>query len=192
MMKTLRRLVPGLAALALLASVLPAGAQDRQLLGARVRITAPAIVPHKFTGVVTQYDSARLAVRDTVTGAEQSFPLHTIRLLELSRGSSRGGSVGKRAGLMAFVLGGLGAIGGALGHPYKDVGPSAALGGAAGALLGAGIGAAWGASAPRERWEWSVRPFGYDAHATAPPAAPAAPSDTTAAPPAPPAPPTPR
>jgi hypothetical protein len=182
MTKTLRRLVPGLAALALLACVLPAGAQERQLLGTRVRITAPAIVPQKFTGVVTQYDTARLAVRDSVTGTEQSFPLHTILLLELSRGSSRGGSVGRRASLMAFVLGGLGAIGGALAHPYKDVGPSAALGGAAGLVVGAGIGAAWGASAPRERWEWSVRPFGYDPRATAPPAPP---SDTTAPPPSP-------
>jgi hypothetical protein len=174
--------MPGLAALALLASTLPAGAQARQLLGSRVRVTAPGIAPGKVTGVVTQFDTARLAVRDTATGAEQSFPLHSILFLEVSKGSSRGGSVGKRAGLMAFILGGLGAIGGAAAHPYKDVGPSAALGGAAGLVLGAGIGAAWGASAPRERWEWSVRPFGYDRRATAPPATP---SDTTPATPSP-------
>jgi len=170
MMKTLRRLVPGLAALVLLAYARSAGAQERPLVGTRVRITAPAIVPAKFTGVVTQYDTAHLAVRDTVTGAEQSFPLHSILFLEVSKGSSRGGNVGGRAGLMAFVLGGLGAIGGALGHPIKNVGTSAAVGGAAGVVLGAGIGAAWGAQAPRERWGWSVRPFGYDPHFVAPPA----------------------
>ena len=184
MMKTLRRLLPGLAALALLASVDPAGAQDHQLLGARVRITAPSIVRDKFTGVVTEYDTSHLTVRDTAAGTEQSFPLHSILFLEISKGSSRGGSVGKRAGLMAFVMGGLGAIVGAVAHPYKDVGPSAAIGGAGGALLGAGIGAAWGASAPRERWDWVVRPFGYDRRVVA---------DTTIAVPVttPPAPPTP-
>jgi hypothetical protein len=181
-MKTLRRLLPGLAALALLASVDPAGAQDRPLLGTRVRITAPAIVSSKFTGVVTRYDTAALAVRDSATGAEQTFPLHSILFLEISKGSSRGGSIGKRAGLMAFVMGGLGAIIGAVTHPYKEVGPSAALGGAGGALLGAGIGAAWGASAPRERWDWVVRPFGYDRRVTAPTAAP----DNTSPPPPPP------
>lgn len=182
-MKTLRRLMPGLAALALLASAVPAGAQERPpLVGTRVRITAPAIIPQKFTGVVTQYDTTRLAVRDTVTGTEQSFPLHSILFLEVSKGSGRGGSAGGRAGLLAFVLGGLGAIGGAIAHPIKDVGPSAAIGGAAGALLGLGVGAAWGAGAPGERWGWSVRPFGYDPRYAAPPAAPA---DSAAAAPSP-------
>ena len=188
MMKTLRRLLPGLAAIALLASVDPAGAQDHQLLGARVRITAPSIVQDKFTGVVTEYDTSHLTVRDTAAGTEQSFPLHSILFLEISKGSSRGGSVGKRAGLMAFVMGGLGAIIGGVAHPYKDVGPSVAIGAAGGVLLGAGIGAAWGASAPRERWDWVVRPFGYDRRVTSPVAAP---TDSTATPPAPPAPSTP-
>jgi len=180
MTKTLRRLLPALAALALLASR-PAGAQDRQLLGARVRITAPAVLPGKFTGVVTQYDTAHLAVRDSM-GAEQSFPLHSILFMEISKGASRGGSVGSRAKLMAFALGGLGAIVGGVAHPYKDVGPSVALGAGAGIVLGAGLGAAWGAGAPRERWEWVVRPFGYDSHA---PAAPAAPANGSAPPPPP-------
>jgi hypothetical protein len=175
MMKTLRRLLPGLAALALLASADPAGAQDHQLLGARVRITAPSVVRNKFTGVVTQYDTAHLAVRDSVTGTEQTFPLHSILFLEISKGSSRGGSIGKRAGLLAFVMGGLGAIVGAVAHPYKDVGPSAAIGGAGGALLGAGLGAVWGASAPRERWDWVVRPFGYDRRVGTDTTVPAAP-----------------
>jgi hypothetical protein len=181
MMKTLRRLLPGLAALALLASARPAGAQDRQLLGARVRITAPAVLPGKFTGTVTQYDSAHLAVRDS-TGAEQSFPLHGILFMELSKGVGRGGSVGSRAKLMAFVLGGIGAIVGGVAHPYKDVGPSVALLGAGGIVLGAGLGAAWGAGAPGERWEWVVRPFGYDPHAAA---APIVPADSSAPPPPP-------
>jgi hypothetical protein len=171
MTKTLRRL--GLAALALLAFALPARAQHlQQLMGARVRVTAPSVLPGKFTGVVTQYDTAQLAVRDTATGTEQSFPLHSILFLEISKGNSRGGSVGGRAGLMAFVLGGLGAIGGAMLHPYQDnVGTSAALGGVA----GAGVGAAWGASAPGERWTWVVRPFGYTAGTPAAAAAPPAP-----------------
>jgi len=179
MMKTLRRLAPGLAVLALLASAHPAAAQARELVGRRVRITAPSVLPDKFTGVVTQYDAAHLAVRDSL-GAEQSFPLHSILFLELSKGAGRGGSVGSRAKLMAFALGGLGAIIGGVAHPYKDVGPSVALGAAGGIVLGAGIGAAWGASAPGERWEWVVRPFGYDPRA---PAAPAVPADSSAPPP---------
>jgi hypothetical protein len=180
MMKILRRLVPRLAVLALLASVRPAAAQGRELVGRRVRITAPTVLPDKFTGTVTQYDTAQLTVRDT-TGTEQAFPLHSILFLELSKGAGRGGSVGSRAKLMAFALGGLGAIVGGVAHPYKDVGPSVALGGAAGIVLGAGIGAAWGASAPGERWEWSVRPFGYAPRT-------AAPADATAPPPPPPTP----
>jgi hypothetical protein len=202
MLNTLRRLVPGLAALVLLASAHPASAQERSLVGTRVRVTAPAIVPHKVTGVVTEYDTEHLAVRDSTTGVQQSFPLHSILFLEISKGSSRGGSVGGRAGLMAFVMGGLGAIIGAVAHPLSDVGPSAAAGGAAGVLLGAGLGAAWGAGAPSERWGWSVRPFGYDESVRAPavPAPPVpVPADTTApvppspapAPPPPPAPATP-
>jgi hypothetical protein len=179
MTKTLRRLLPALAALALLASADLAGAQDRQLLGARVRITAPAVLPGKFTGTVTQYDAAHLAVRDSM-GAEQSFPLRSILFLELSKGAGGGGSVGSRAKLLAFALGGVGAIVGGVAHPYKDVGPSVALGAGAGIVLGAGLGAAWGASAPHERWEWVVRPFGYDSRAPAPPAVPA---DSTAPPP---------
>ncbi|MFL5382777.1 MAG: hypothetical protein ACJ8GN_09720 [Longimicrobiaceae bacterium] len=176
-MKILRRLAPGLAALALLlACALPARAQDRQLMGARVRVTAPSVLPGKFTGTVTEYDTQHLAVRDT-TGAEQSFPLHSILFLEVSKGSGRGGNVGSRATLMAFVLGGLGAIGGGLAHPIHDEsGPSAAIGGAAGALTGAAIGALWGASSSRERWGWIVRPFGYDPHAAPPSPAPPSPA----------------
>jgi hypothetical protein len=177
-MRTLRRLVPGLAALALLASS-PAAAQDRQLVGARVRITAPTVVPQKITGQVTQFDTAQLVVRDSLTGTEQAFPLHSIRLMEISKGRSRGSNAGGRAGLLAFLFGGLGAIGGALIHPASSVGTSAALGGAGGVVLGAGLGAAWGAGAPRERWEWSVRPFGYAPNTVAPAATTAA-----AAPPA--------
>ena len=183
-MRILRRLAPGLAALALLlASALPGRAQDRQLLGARVRVTAPAVLPGKFTGQVTAFDTQHLAVQDSA-GAEQSFPLNTILFLEISKGSSRGGSVGSRAALMAFVLGGLGAIGGGIAHPYHDqVGSSAALGGATGAVTGALIGALWGASSSHERWNWLVRPFSYDSHATLPPPPP--PPPAPAPPPAP-------
>jgi hypothetical protein len=175
-MNVLRRLAPGLAALALLpAFALPGRAQDRQLLGSRVRVTAPAVAPGKFTGQVTAFDTEHLAVRDSA-GAEQSYPLNTILFLEISKGSSRGGNVGSRAALLAFVLGGLGAIGGGIAHPYHDeVGSSAALGGAAGVVTGALIGAVWGASSSHERWNWLVRPFGYDPHAT-PPAPPPPPA----------------
>ena len=161
-MTLLRRLVPCLAAFALLASAHAAQAQQRQLLGSRVRVTAPTVVPGKVTGQVTAFDSAQLVVHDSVSGVDQAFPLRRILFLEISRGMSRHGSANQRAAVMAFVVGGLGAIAGALAHPTKSSGSSAAIGGLGGALIGGGIGAAWGTSTPRERWEWSVRPFGYD------------------------------
>ena len=171
-----RRTLPCLAALALTASAAQAQRQPRQLLGSRVRITAPNITPEKVTGNVTAFDSAQLVVHDSVTGADQAFPLHSIQFLEISQGNTRGGSAGQRASVMAFTLGGLGAIAGALAHPVKGVGTSAAIGGGGGVALGALIGALWGASTPRERWEWSVRPFGYDPRVTAPPPPPAPPA----------------
>jgi hypothetical protein len=138
-----------------------ARAQTRHLLDSRVRVTAPPVRGDKFTGQVTQFDSAQLVVRDS-TGAEQSFPLHSIQLLEISRGRTVGGSTASRAGLLAFVGGGLGAIAGLVIPSEGSAGTRIALFGGAGALLGGGIGALWGSSAPRERWEWAVRPFGYD------------------------------
>jgi len=160
-MTLLRRLVPVLASFALLASAQAASAQQRQLLGSRVRVTAPSVVPGKVTGQVTAFDSAQLVVHDSVNGVDQPFPLRSILFLEISQGISRHGSANQRAAVMAFALGGLGAILGAVAHPTKSVGASAAMGGVGGALIGGGIGAAWGTSTPRERWEWSVRPFGY-------------------------------
>lgn len=175
-MTLIRRFVPiCLAALAMLASA-HASAQQRQLLGSRVRITAPTVVPGKVTGQVTAFDSAQLVVHDSVSGVDQAFPLRSIQFLEISRGMSRHGSANQRAAVMAFVLGGLGAIGGAVARPTSSAGSSAALGGVGGALLGGAIGAAWGTSTPRERWEWSVRPFGYDPRPAAAPTAPPAPS----------------
>lgn len=194
-MTLVRRLVPSLVALALLAGADAAPAQQRQLLGTRVRITAPTVVPEKVTGNVTVYDSARLVVHDSIRGVDQAFPLHSILLMEISRGVSRRGSGNSRAGLMAFVVGGIGAIVGAVAHPAKSVGVSAGLGGLGGAVLGGAIGAGWGASTPRERWEWSVRPFGYDPQraaadsaAVAPPPAPEPPPAPAPAPPPPPQP----
>jgi len=195
-MTVFRRILPCLAAvLALAASAAQAQRQPRQLLGSRVRVTAPNITPEKVTGNVTAFDTAQLVVHDSVTGADQAFPLHSIQFLEISQGNTRRGSAGQRAAVLAFTLGGLGAIGGALGHPYKgEVGTSAAIGGGAGVALGALLGALWGTSTPRERWEWSVRPFGYDPRVTAPPPPPApaaapaepAPAPTPPAPPPPP------
>lgn len=161
-MTLLRRIVPCLAAVALLVSADTASAQQRQLLGSRVRVTAPSVMREKVTGQVVAFDSARLVVHDSIAGVDQPFPLRSILFLEISRGMSRHGSANSRAGLMAFVVGGLGAIVGAVAHPAKSVGTSAAMGGLGGAVIGGAIGAGWGTSAPRERWEWSVRPFGYD------------------------------
>lgn len=142
----------------------PAAAQlrTRQLLDARVRVTAPPVRPDPVTGQVTRYDTARLVVRDEATGTEQAFPLHSISLLEISRGTTRGGNAVQRARLLGFVFGGLGAIAGAAFSPFRSTGTSIAVAGGGGALLGAVVGAAWGSSAPHERWEWAVRPFGYD------------------------------
>ena len=161
-MTLVRRLVPSFTALALLAAADAASAQQRQLLGSRVRVTAPSVVREKVTGQVTAFDSAGLVVHDSIRGVDQAFPLRSILFLEISQGTTRRGSANSRAALMAFALGGLGAIVGAVAHPTKSVGASAGLGGLGGALIGGAIGAGWGASTPRERWEWSVRPFGYD------------------------------
>jgi hypothetical protein len=167
-MKTHRPIASAFAILLALAAVPDSGgAQARQLLDARVRVTAPPIRPDRVTGQVTQFDSARLVVRDSA-GAEQSFPLHSIQLLEISRGRTTGGSAASRAGLLAFVGGGLGAIAGLVIPGGGSAGGRVALFGGGGALLGGGIGALWGSSRPRERWEWSVRPFGYDPSAPAP------------------------
>jgi len=189
-MKALRSLATCLAALALLAAPATAQQQPRQLVGQRVRITAPNITREKVVGNVTAFDTAQLVVHDSLSGVDHAFPLHSIQFMEISRGNTRGGSAGSRAGLLAFTLGGLGAIVGALAHPFDSVESSAAIGGGGGAALGALLGAAWGASTPHERWEWSPRPFGYDPRVTAPPPAPM-PVEPTPAPPAPPPPPAP-
>ncbi|HSU17996.1 hypothetical protein [Longimicrobium sp.] len=161
-----------LLALAMVSLPAVAGAQTRQLLDARVRVTAPPVRPDKVTGQVTRFDTAQLVVRDEATGTEQSFPLHSIQLLEISRGRTAGGSAASRAGLLAFVGGGLGAIAGLLIPGEGSAGGRIALFGGGGAVVGGAIGAAWGSSAPRERWEWAVRPFGYDPSARAPVLAP--------------------
>lgn len=167
-----------MAFLALVALPAAGHAQARQLMGARVRVTAPPVRGDKVTGEVTRYDSAGLVVRDEVTGTEQAFPLRSILLLEISHGNTRGGSAKQRATLLAFLAGGVGAIAGAALRPFGNAGKSIAITGGAGVLLGGTIGAAWGSSAPRERWEWAPRPFGYDPNFRVPPPAPPAVSDS--------------
>ncbi|HET7462389.1 MAG TPA: hypothetical protein VFJ82_14145 [Longimicrobium sp.] len=175
-MHTPRWVVPVLAVLIALTALPAAGrAQARQLLGARVRVTAPPLGVDRFAGQVTQYDTANLVVRDTVTGTERTFPLHSIRLLEISHGTTRSGNATQRARLLAFLAGGVGAVAGAAVRPFGSAGKSIAIAGGGGALLGAAIGAAWGSSAPHERWEWAPRPFGYDPNTRAPLPAPPAP-----------------
>lgn len=180
-MNTPRWLVPVFAALFALTALPSAGrAQARPLLGARVRVTAPPLGVDRFTGQVTQYDTANLVVRDTVTGSEQAFPLHSILLLQISHGSTRGGNAAQRARMLAFLAGGLGAVAGAALRPFGSAGTSIAVAGGGGALLGGVIGAAWGSSAPHERWEWAPRPFGYDPNTRAPAPAPPPPAPVTA------------
>lgn len=180
-MSSHRRIVPVLVAFfALVAFPAAARAQARELMGARVRVTAPPLRADKVTGQVTQFDSAQLVVRDEVTGTEQAFPLRSIRLLEISQGNTRGGSAWHRARLLAFVAGSVGAIAGAALRPFGSAGKSIGIAGGAGLLLGGSIGAAWGSSAPRERWEWAPRPFGYDPNFRVPP--PTAPALTPAGP----------
>ncbi|HEU4558153.1 MAG TPA: hypothetical protein VFS20_09900 [Longimicrobium sp.] len=165
--------------LALMAFPAAGHTQARELMGARVRVTAPPVRADKVTGEVTQYDSAGLVVRDEVTGTEQAFPLRSIRLLEISQGNTRGGSAWHRARLLAFITGSVGAIAGAALRPFGNAGKSIGIAGGAGLLLGGSIGAAWGSSAPRERWEWAPRPFGYDPNFRMPPP-PLAPAPTPA------------
>jgi hypothetical protein len=181
----LRRIAPVFVLLVAVLLPLRASAQQRRLIDARVRVTAPPVRPDKVTGQVTQFDTAGLVVRDEATGAEQTFPLHSIQLLEISHGTTRGGNALQRARMLAFIAGGLGAIAGAAFEPTGKPGTSAAVAGGAGLLLGATIGAAWGSSAPHERWEWAPRPFGYDPNLRVPAALPApapAPADSVPAP----------
>lgn len=179
----LRRIAPFLLAfLGLAASPAAGHAQARQLMGARVRVEAPPVRADKVTGEVTQYDTAQLVVRDEVTGTEQAFPLRSIRLLEISHGNTRGGSAKHRARMLAFLAGSVGAIAGAALRPFGNAGKSIGIAGGAGVLLGGTIGAAWGSSAPRERWEWAPRPWGYDPNLRVPPPPPPpAASDTVPA-----------
>jgi hypothetical protein len=107
-----------------------------------------------------------------VTGTEQVFPLHSILLLQISHGSTRGGNATQRARMLAFLAGGVGAVAGAGLRPFGNAGQSIAIAGGGGALLGGVIGALWGSSAPHERWEWAPRPFGYDPNARAVPLPP--------------------
>src|SRR6185503_2273297 len=97
-MKALRSLAPCLAALALLAATASAQQQPRQLVGQRVRITAPNITREKVVGTVTAFDTAQLVVHDSLY-TDHAFPLHSIQFMEISRGNTRGGSAGSRAGL---------------------------------------------------------------------------------------------
>ena len=182
-MSSLRRIAPVLAAFfALVVFPAAARAQARELMGARVRVTAPPVRADRVTGQVTQFDSAQLVVRDEASGTEQAFPLRSIRLLEISQGNTRGGSAWHRARMLAFVAGGVGAIAGAALRPFGSAGKSIAIAGGAGLLLGGTIGAAWGSSAPRERWEWAPRPFGYDPNLRVPPPLPPPPAPAAAVP----------
>jgi len=178
-MYTHRRIAFVLAVFLALVTLPAAGrAQPRQLLGARVRVTAPPVRPDPVTGQVTQYDTAQLVVRDEVTGAEQAFPLRSIRLLEISHGTTRTGNATQRARLLAFLAGGVGAVAGAALRPLRNAGTSIAVMGGGGMLLGGAIGAAWGSSTPHERWEWAPRPFGYDPNLRVTPPPPPATPDT--------------
>lgn len=197
----IRRALLALVPLLALLLAVPASAQFHrvQLLGARVRVTAPPVRPDAVTGVVTRYDEGGLVVRDEATGTEQTFPLRSVSLLEISHGHSRGAHARQRATFLAFLGGGLGAIAGALIQPLKGVGTSVVALGGGGALLGGIVGAAWGSSSTGERWEMAVRPWGYRPDAPLAPVSPVTapaptppPADSAAAAPAPaPAPPPP-
>jgi hypothetical protein len=155
-----------LAALAAIVLAAPAAAQPSSdgLSGTRVRVTAPQFLPAPLTGTVTAYRQEGLSVASEATGDTVLLPLRSISRLDRYAGGSAGSTAWYRGRVGAFIGAGLGLIAGPLLAKVTDrgMGESALLGGAAGLGAGFTVGAMYGAASPRERWTWTMQPWGYD------------------------------
>ncbi|WP_420130298.1 hypothetical protein [Longimicrobium sp.] len=174
--------IPMLAAIAALLLSVPAAAQQASdgLSGTRVRVTSPNFIPAPVTGTVSSYTHEAIVVVDEVTGDSVRLPLRSVSRLDKFAGGSAASTAWYRGRVGAFVGAGLGLIGGPLLAKVvdKEMGEMAFIGGGVGLVSGFTLGAIAGAVAPRERWSWILRPWGYD-------------SDLRPAPPVPPVPPQP-
>jgi hypothetical protein len=165
-----------LAALAAFVFAVPAAAQQSPdgLTGTRVRVTAPNFLPAPVTGIVTSYRQEGLSVAAEGTADTVLLPLRAISRLDKFAGGSRGSTAWYRGRWGAFIGGGLGLIATPLIAKATDrsMGESAAIGGGIGLGAGLTLGLAFGAAAPRERWTWTIQPWGYDPSLRPTPSAP--------------------
>lgn len=155
-----------LAALAALLLATPAAAQRPDgLTGTRVRVTAPNFIPAPVTGTVTAYTQQGITVTDEVTGDTVVLPLRSVLRLDEFAGGSAASTAWYRGRMGAFIGAGLGLIAGPLLAKVVDreMGEMAVIGAGAGLAGGFVVGAVTGAAAPRERWKWTLQPWGYDA-----------------------------
>jgi hypothetical protein len=177
---------PILAAIAALLVSVPAAAQQRSdgLSGTRVRVTSPNFIPAPVTGTITSYTQAGIVVVDEVTGDSILLPLRSVTRLDKFAGGSAASTAWYRGRVGAFIGAGLGLIGGPLMAKVvdKEMGEMAFIGGGAGLISGFTVGAIAGAVAPRERWTWTIQPWGYDASLRPAPPVPPVPPMPTATP----------
>jgi hypothetical protein len=154
-----------LAAAALLLAA-PATAQQASdgLTGTRVRVTAPNFLPAPLQGTVISYTQEGLGVLGEAGADTVLLPLRAISRLDRFAGGSAGSTAWYRGRVGGFIGAGLGLIAGPLLAKVTDrgMGESALIGGGVGLAAGFTVGAVWGASSPRERWTWTMQPWGYD------------------------------
>jgi hypothetical protein len=133
------------------------------LTGTRVRVTAPNFLPAPLTGTVTAYRQEGLTVAGEA-GDTVLLPLRAIARLDKFAGGSAGSTAWYRGRWGAFIGAGLGLVSAPLIARATDrgVGESAIMGGAIGLGAGFTVGAVIGAASPRERWTWTMQPWGYD------------------------------
>ena len=156
-----------LAAVAALVLAAPAAAQERPddgLSGTRVRVTAPNFLPGTVTGTITSYTQQGIVVVDEFSGDSILLPLHSVSRLDKFAGGSAASSAWYRGRVGGFIGGALGLIAGPLlaKSVDKDMVEATLLGGAIGLGAGFTVGALYGAATPRERWTWTIQPWGYD------------------------------
>jgi hypothetical protein len=154
------------AALAAFLLATPAAAQRSSdgLSGTRVRVTAPNFIPAPVTGTVTAYTQQAIVVVDEVTGDSIRLPLRAVSRLDEFAGGSAGSTAWYRGRMGAFIGAGLGLVVGPVLSKVNggDMVENTLLGGGVGLATGFTVGAIWGASSPRERWKWTMQPWGYD------------------------------
>jgi hypothetical protein len=159
------RVLP-LAALAALLIASPAAAQQASdgLSGTRVRVTAPNFIPAPVTGTVASYSTQGIVVVDEVTGDSIRLPLRSVSRLDEFAGGTAASTAWYRGRLGAFIGAGLGLIAGPVLSKVVggDMVENTLVGGAVGMTGGFVVGAITGAAAPRERWKWTMQPWGYD------------------------------